>query len=100
MGKSIQVEPQQLRDAATKVSGYADTFEEIYKSLLQQVSTMGEAYQSSDNEAFVQKINGVATKLNQMVEKLRSGRDNLNTQAKNYEDRRQDNINQVNNLGN
>ena len=99
MGKSIQVEKQQLRDAAKKDSGYADTIKEIYKSLLQQASTMGEAYQSSDNEAFVQKINGVATKLNQMVEKLRSGRDNLNTQAKNYEDRRQDNINQVNNLG-
>ncbi len=98
MGKVIQVEPQELRNAATKVSGYADTFEEIYKSLLQQASSMGEAYQSTDNEAFVEKINGIATNLNQMVEKLRAGSDNLTAQAQNYEDRRQDNINQVNSL--
>ena len=34
MGKTFSVEPEQLKSAATKISGYADSFEEIYKNLL------------------------------------------------------------------
>ena len=98
MGKSISVEPQQLRNASTKIDEYAETFEEIYKNLLQQAGTMGEAWQGDDNLAYVEKINNLTTKLNQMVEKLRSASDTLTSQAQNYEDRRTDNINQVANL--
>ena len=98
MGKSITVEPQQLKDAATKINEYADSFEQIYKSLLQQAGTMGEAWQGDDNLAYVEKINNLSTKLNQMVEKLRSSSDTLNSQAQNYDDRRSNNISQVANL--
>ena len=59
---------------------------------------MGEAWQGDDNLAYVEKINNLSTKLNQMVEKLRSSSDTLNSQAQNYDDRRSDNISQVANL--
>ena len=100
MGKVISVEPQQLKDAATKIGEYADKFEEVYKSLLQQAETMGEAWVGDDNLAYVEQIKGLTTKLNQMVEKLRASSTTLNQQGQNYDDRRTENITQVSKLSN
>lgn len=95
MGKVISVEPQQLKDAATKISGYADSFEEIYTNLLQQAETMGEAWEGDDNLAYVEKIKGLTTRLSNMTEKLRTASSTLNQQGTNYDERRSDNISQV-----
>ena len=98
MGKVISVEPQQLKETATKINGYADSFEEIYKNLLQQAETMGEAWEGDDNLAYVEKIKGLPTRLNNMTEKLRTASATLNQQGTNYDERRTDNISQVSKL--
>ena len=98
MGKIITVEPQQLKDASTKLNEYANSFETIYKNLLQQAQTMGDAWQGQDNLAYVEKIKGITTRLSGMTEKLRNASQTLERQATNYIDRRTDNIQQVANL--
>jgi len=100
MGKTFSVEPEQLKSAATKISGYADSFEEIYKNLLSQAETMEEAWQGDDNLAYVEKIKTLTTRLEDMTEKLRNASSTLTQQADNYDQRRQDNIIQVGNLSN
>ena len=98
MGKTISVETEQLKNAGVKLNEYANSFEEIYKNLLQQAETMGEAWQADDNLAYVEKIKHLTTRLNQMVEKLKNSGDVLTKQAQNYEDRKNNNIAQVSKL--
>ena len=100
MGISLSVETQTLKDSATKINNYADTFENIYKSLLQQAENMGDAYQGDENIAYVEKIKELSTKLNGMTEHLRNASQTLNTQAQNYENRKNDNIAQIRKLSN
>ena len=98
MGKVISVEPAQLTATGVKLEEYANSFEEIYKELLRQAETMGEAWQGADNLAYVEKIKGITTKMNAMVEKLKIAGTTLKQQAKNYDDKRNDNIAQVQKL--
>ena len=100
MSISLSVQTQTLKDASTKISSYADTFENIYKSLLQQAENMGDAYQGDENTAYVEKIKELSTKLQGMTEHLRNASSTLNTQAQNYEDRKNDNISQIGKLTN
>lgn len=100
MGKVISVEPAQLTSTGTKLEEYATSFEEIYKELLRQAETMGEAWQGADNLAYVEQIKGITTKMSAMVEKLRGAGATLKQQAKNYDDKRADNIAQVQKLNN
>lgn len=100
MGKVISVEPAQLTSASGKLEEYANTFEEIYKELLRQAETMGEAWQGADNLAYVEQIKGITTKMSAMVEKLKVAGSTLKQQAKNYDDKRSDNIAQVQKLSN
>lgn len=98
MGITLSVETQTLKDGSKKISNYADTFENIYKSLLQQAENMGDAYQGDENTTYVEKIKELSTKLNSMTEHLRTASKALNTQAQNYEDRKNDNIAQIGKL--
>lgn len=100
MGKIISVEPAQLTSIGGKLEEYANSFDEIYKELLRQAETMGEAWQGADNLAYVEQIKGITTKMNLMVEKLKSASITLKQQAKNYDDKRSDNIAQVKKLNN
>ncbi len=100
MGKIISVEPAKLTENATKLEEYATSFEEIYKELLRQAETMGEAWQGTDNLAYVEQIKGITTKMSSMVEKLKNASTTLKQQAKNYDDKRSDNIAQVKKLNN
>ena len=98
MGVTLSVETQTLKEGARKISNYADTFENIYKSLLQQAESMGDAYQGDENTTYVEKIKELSTNLNAMTEHLRTASTTLNTQAQNYEDRKNDNIAQIGKL--
>lgn len=98
MGKII-VNPEDLRNAANQLGSDARTFEDLSKQLMQQADTMGEAWQSADNLAYVEKIHGITTRLNQMVAKLEQDRDTLNQQAQNYENQKNANIANIANLG-
>lgn len=100
MGKIISVEPAGLTNTGTKLDEYATSFEEIYKELLRQAETMGEAWEGADNLAYVNQIKGITIKMSNMVEKLRSAATTLKQQAKNYDDKRNDNIAQVSKLEN
>lgn len=100
MGKVISVEPAQLTSTGSKLEEYATSFEEIYKELLRQAETMGEAWEGADNLAYVEQIKGITNKMSAMVEKLKTAGVTLKQQAKNYDDKRNDNIAQVKKLNN
>ena len=100
MGKVISVEPAQLTSTGSKLEEYATSYEEIYKELLRQAETMGEAWQGADNLAYVEKIKGIANKMSAMAKKIRTAGATLKQQAKNYDDKRADNIAQVEKLEN
>lgn len=100
MGKVISVEPAQLTSTGTKLEDYATAFENIYKELLRQAETMGEAWQGTDNLAYVEQIKGITNKMSVMVQKLKTSGETLKRQAKNYDDKRNDNIAQVQKLSN
>lgn len=100
MAITLSVQTQELKDGAVKLNNHADALENIGKSFVQQGENMGDAYQGDENTAFVEKLKELSTKLYAMAEHLRNASKTLNTQAQNYEDRKNDNIAQINKLGN
>ena len=100
MGKKIRVTPEELETASQKLSGYSETYTEIYTQLLQEAGTMGEAWEGEDNLAFVDQINGLLEELKSMAQKLMTGSEALHQQKTNYVQRQEANIAQVRKLSN
>lgn len=80
----LRVTPEELGKVATKLSDYSKSYDEIYKQLLQQASTMGEAWQGEDNAAFVEQITGFTQELKAMADKLQLTSDAMKQQQANY----------------
>lgn len=80
----LRVTPEELGKVSTKLSEFSRSYEEIYKQLLQQASTMGEAWEGEDNVAFVEQITGFTQELKAMADKLQLASDALKQQQTNY----------------
>lgn len=100
MGKTIRVTPEKLEEAAGTLSGYSETYTEIYKQLFQEAETMGEAWKGEDNLAFVEQIKGFTEELNSMAQQLVVDSEVLQKQAEAYRKRQEDNVSQVRKLTN
>lgn len=100
MVKIISVEPGQLKAKGNELEELSNAFNEITKNLIRHAETMGDAWQGADNLAFVEQIKGIIPKMNLMVDKLKNAGLTLKQQAKNYDDKRSDNIAQVQKLNN
>ena len=100
MGKRIVVNPSDLGTAAKKLNDISETYTQIYTQLFKEAGTMGEAWAGEDNQAFVEQINGFCQEMKDMADKLKLAADTLTKQKQNYENRQNDNIQQVKKLAN
>lgn len=100
MAKRIRVTPQELETASKKVQAISESYTEIYTQLMQQASTMGEAWEGADNIAFVNQITGFTDELRAMADKLSHASQALNTIKMNYVQRQEHNIASVKKLVN
>jgi len=96
----IVVDPPELHAAASAFNQLSGEYQMVYQSLLNTASTMGAAWQSADNLAFVEQINGFCPDLLKMVQHLEQASQALTMQAKNYEAARDGNVASVRTLAN
>ena len=88
----IEFDTAAMRNAAKTFSQLSEEYTTVYERLLNTASTMGEAWASADNLAYVEQINGFCAELQGMSEHLLQASQSLDQQAKNYEDTRSNNI--------
>lgn len=96
----FSVDPPELHKVSTKLNDLSNEYEEVYKSLLNSASTMGEAYKAQDNLAFVDQINGFSEELKAMTEHMRQCSQAMEQIAKNYEVTSENNTASVKRLAN
>lgn len=100
MGKSFTVDPQALTDAAGKLSDISGTYTDLSTQLMEKAQTMGSAWDSEDNLAFVNQISGFCEDMKAMASKLMTASETVAQQSANYKKHCEDNIAQVKKLTN
>lgn len=100
MSKRIRVTPEELQTASGQLAELSASYTDIYTQLLQQASTMGQAWEGEDNQQFVNQITGFTEELKSMADKLQTASDALKVQSKNYAERQQSNMQSVQQLTN
>lgn len=100
MGKSFTVDPQALSDAATKLSDISGNYTDISTQLMEKAQTMGSAWDSEDNLAFVNQISGFCEDMKAMASKLMTASETVQQQGANYKKHCEENIAQVKKLTN
>ena len=88
----VVVDPSELHSAAQKFTQLASDYTTVHIRLINTASTMGEAWKSADNLAFVEQITGFCDELKAMTAHLEQASQALEQQAKNYESTRDANI--------
>ena len=96
----LVVDPPELHKASQKFAQLAGDYTSVHNRLINTASTMGEAYKSADNLAFVDQINGFCDDLQAMVAHLNQATQTLTKQAQNYEATRDNNVIGVRTLAN
>ena len=94
------VDPPELHAAANKLNELSSEYTTVYNALLNAARTMGEAWNSADNLAFVDQINGFCEDLKAMADHLVQSAQAMDLQAKNYETARDNNVTSVKQLAN
>lgn len=97
---NFTIDPVALHNAAGKFTQYAEDYSAICSRLLNAAQTMGDAWNSEDNLAFVDQINGLCSSLKAMADRLEQSARIMNQQATNYETVRDSNIASVKKLAN
>lgn len=100
MGKNIQVDPSKLDTTSAKLEELSTTYSSIAKQLMMDATTMGDAWQGEDNQAFCNQIKGFTEELEQMAKKLKSASETLKQQSTNYKNRQDAITSAVKNLAN
>lgn len=100
MGKSFNVDTQALSDASKKLNTISVNYTEISNQLMEKAQTMGAAWDSEDNLAYVAQINGFCEDLRKMASKLMTASEVVGQQGANYQAHCDDNIAQVKKLTN
>lgn len=96
----LTVDPPVLHEISQKFSELSGEYTDVYNSLMNKASTMGEAWKAADNLAFVEQINGFCDDLQSMADHLLQASEALKKQAVNYETTRENNIASVKQLTN
>lgn len=97
---NFTVDPTALHSAAQKFIQLSQEYTTVYTRLMNAAQTMGDAWNSADNLAFVEQINGFVADLKAMAAHLDQAAQALNQQATNYETVRDNNIAAVKQLMN
>ena len=96
----LVVDPPELRKASQKFTQLSGDYSAVYNRLMNTASTMGEAWKSADNLAFVEQITGFCDDLKAMTAHLEQAAQALEQQAVNYESTRDNNVTGVKQLAN
>ena len=96
----LVVDPPELHKASQRFQQLSGEYTDVYKRLMNTASTMGEAWKSADNLAFVEQINGFCDDFKAMTDHLDQAAKALEQQAANYETTRENNISSVKQLAN
>lgn len=75
-----------IEEAGNKFKSLSDEYTKIYNELVTTATSLGEAYQGTDNDKFVEKITEFSEKLKAMAGKLKNGGETLILIKKNYKD--------------
>ena len=97
---NFTVDPVALHNAAQKFTQLSQEYTTVYTRLMNAAQTMGDAWNSADNLAVVEQINGFVADLKSMATHLDQAAQTLNQQATNYETVRDNNITAVKQLMN
>ena len=84
-GKTFAVSSfSDVQKTATKLREISASYTNIYTQLMEAASTIGAAYEGSDNLDFVNQITGFTEELRAMAEKLKTDAEILDKQMQNY----------------
>lgn len=100
MGKVLTTDTQAMKENASKLEEISAAYTEIYTQLMQKAETMGSAWDSEDNLAFVTQITGFSDDLKLMATKLQNAAEILRQQSTNYETLVNENVASVKKLAN
>ena len=96
----FSVDPVALHTAAQKFTQLSQEYTTVYTRLMNAAQTMGDAWNSADNLAFVEQISGFCQELQAMVSHMEQASTALNQQATNYETTSENNCAAVKQLAN
>jgi WXG100 family type VII secretion target len=100
MAGKISVDPAKLGTTAQQLADLSEEYARIYTQLLKEANSMGAAWDSADNAAYVQQINGCCQALKAMAGRLDDAGEVIKKEKSNYETIRDNNFEQVKNLAN
>ncbi len=80
-----------MRKTAVKLREISEEYSKISNKLMDCASTMGAAWESSDNQDFVKQITGFNSELKTMADKLAEDAKTLDQIRSNYESHQDDN---------
>lgn len=94
------VDPVELHKAANTLKDLSGSYTEVYTRMMTSAKTMGDAWNATDNLAFVEQITGFCEELKAMADHLQVEAEAMDMQAKNYETVRDTNVTSVKSLAN
>lgn len=100
MGQGFSVDTEALNKAVGQLRDYSDTYTNIAKQLMDRARTMGSAWDSPDNAAYVKQIEGLTDDLKAMADKLLTCAQALEEQSGNYSGHVENNIGIIKKLTN
>ena len=90
--KRLGVTPAELGTVAGKLAELSQKYLSVKSQLLQTATSMGEAWQGSDNQAFVAQITDFCNELEKIGKKLDTASETMKTQKGQYETRLAENL--------
>ena len=86
MARTIQVTPEQLESAATKILDLAGDYQELYNQFYSKTGSMAQSWEGKENLAFIDQINGFKDDFNKMYTLMTQYAEFLQKSAKAYRD--------------
>lgn len=86
MARTIQVTPEQLESAATKILGLASDYQKLYDQFYSKTGSMAQSWEGKDNLAFINQIDGFKDDFNKMYTLMNQYAEFLQKSAKAYRD--------------
>lgn len=86
MARVIEVTPEDLRNAATKIENLAGEYKTQYDTLYKETSSMASTWAGKDNQAYTDQIAGFKDDFEKMYSLMNQYVEFLRSSAKAYQD--------------
>lgn len=100
MARTIEVTPERLESAATKIEGLAAEYQTSYNQMYNTTDAMHSTWAGADNTAFINQIDGFKADFKMMYDLMGRYVDYLRKTAKAYRETQQNVITQARSLKN